>query len=45
LNQKGKALGKLFKKGKKLNIPFLSNDGGKGNSSGNPLDQLKGLFH
>ena len=45
LNQNGKALGKLLKKGKKLNIPFLSNNGGKGNSSGNPLDQLKGLFH
>jgi uncharacterized protein involved in outer membrane biogenesis len=45
LNQQSKALGKLFKKGKKLNIPFLSNDGGEGNSSGNPLDQLKGLFH
>jgi hypothetical protein len=45
LNQNGKALGKLFKKGKGLNIPFLSNGGGKANPSSNPLDQLKGLFH
>ena len=45
LQQQGKNLGKLLKKGKGLNVPFLSNDGGKSNSSGNPLDQLKGLFH
>jgi hypothetical protein len=43
LQQQGRNLGKLLKKGKGLNVPFLSNDGG--NSSGNPLDQLKGLFH
>ncbi|HVN27656.1 MAG TPA: AsmA-like C-terminal region-containing protein, partial [Candidatus Binataceae bacterium] len=52
LQQQGKNLGKFLKKGKGLNIPFLSSDGsnapsggGKSNSSGNPLDQLKGLFH
>jgi uncharacterized protein involved in outer membrane biogenesis len=47
-------LGKLLgKKGKGLNIPFLSNGGGgnapsggnNSNPSNNPLDQLKGLFH
>jgi hypothetical protein len=46
-------LGRLLgKKGKGLNLPFLSDDGGGAPSSGgnakpasNPLDQLKGLFH
>ena len=43
-------VGKLFgKKGKGLNIPFLNNGSGTGGGnakpSGNPLDQLKGLFH
>ncbi|HLX37969.1 MAG TPA: AsmA-like C-terminal region-containing protein [Candidatus Binataceae bacterium] len=50
LEEQGKNLGKLLKKGKGLNLPFLNNGGGSskgGNSnpSGNPLDQLKGLFH
>jgi hypothetical protein len=51
LQQQGRNLGKLLKKGKKLNLPFLSNNdpnapgGGNSNSSDNPLDQLKGLFH
>lgn len=47
IQKKGQqALGKLLgKKGKGLNIPFLPNDGGNANPSGNPIDQLKGLFH